>query len=338
MKELLFLLCQYPFDITNRGRLRELLSEVNDWKPLVKLINAHGIIALASYNIKIAELENLVPKDSLAILENGRMQSMIRNSWLTERWKEVNIILTNAGINHILLKGMALEHTIYGSSGLRQMNDNDIYIHPDKAIKAWELLKKHGYIPEPYKSPLFAKIRFKIGRHLPALYKDGYMLEIHNRLFYSEADDSNSDPFSGAEITKIGGIEALILSSEMQLKYLISHYEHHAESGDCQLRLLADINILDKNNKIGIDDRFVEQPIQSSNPEFAKAAFRATLLSVSPESRLRFITGDIFPSLRWMKTRYRCNTLKAMMHYPPRTGKLLWILQKQTIKKLIVGK
>lgn len=35
---------------------------------------------------------------------------------------------------------------------------------------------------------------------------------------------------SGAEITKIGGIQALILSSEMQLKYLISHYEHHAET------------------------------------------------------------------------------------------------------------
>lgn len=162
----------------------------------MKLINAHGIIALASYNIKIAELENLVPEYAMAILENGRMQSMIRNSWLTERWKEVNIILTNAGINHILpRRGWPFEHTIYGSSGLRQMNDNDIYIHPDKAIKAWELLKKHGYIPEPYKSPLFAKIRFKIGRHLPALYKDGYMLEIHNRLFYNEADDSNSDPF-----------------------------------------------------------------------------------------------------------------------------------------------
>jgi hypothetical protein len=33
-----------------------LLGEVSDWHTLVKLINAHGIIALAAYNIKEAGL------------------------------------------------------------------------------------------------------------------------------------------------------------------------------------------------------------------------------------------------------------------------------------------
>jgi hypothetical protein len=34
---------------------------------------------------------------------------------------------------------------------------------------------------------------------------------------------------------------------------------------------------------------------------------------------------DIFPSLRWMKKRHRCSTVKAILLYPRRIGKLLWV-------------
>jgi len=113
MKDLLLLLCLYPFEKKNRENLSKLIREVSDWNKTAELINAHGIIALAAYNIKEAGLENEIPAEAMAILENGLRQSVVRNIWLTKRWKEVNAILENAGIKHILLKGMALEHTIY---------------------------------------------------------------------------------------------------------------------------------------------------------------------------------------------------------------------------------
>ncbi len=183
MKDLLLLLCQYPFKEHNLDLLSKLLDKVEDWHKLVELINAHGIIALAAYNIKESGLERNVPKDSMAILENGLMKSIVRNTWLTERWKEVNDLLCEANIKHILLKGMALEHTLYGSRGLRQMNDNDILIKPGESVRAWELLQRNGFMPEPVKSPLFKKIILNFGQHLPALYKNGYALEIHSTLF-----------------------------------------------------------------------------------------------------------------------------------------------------------
>jgi hypothetical protein len=83
MRELLLLLCRYPFEETNRETLSKLIREVTDWDKMVKLINAHGIIALAAYNIKEAGLEKEIPRDSMAILENGYMKNMIRNTWLT---------------------------------------------------------------------------------------------------------------------------------------------------------------------------------------------------------------------------------------------------------------
>src|SRR5450759_4275486 len=98
MRELLLLLCQYPFDEKNREPLSKLIREVRDWPEMVKLINAHGIIALAAYNIKEAGLQNEIPTESMTIIENGYRQSIVRNSWLTNRWKEVNSILGEAGI------------------------------------------------------------------------------------------------------------------------------------------------------------------------------------------------------------------------------------------------
>ena len=328
MRDLLLLLCQYPYDEKNRETLSKLIGEVQDWNEMVKLINAHGIIALAAYNIKEAGLEKKIPGDAMAFLENGYMQSIVRNAWLTERWKEVNTILINAGIKHILLKGMALEHTLYGSMGLRQMNDNDIFIKHEESLKAWQLLQHEGFTIEHYKSPLFKKIMFDFGQHLPALYKNGYAVEIHNNLIDSRFKNEKNkyDPFSDAVEISIGGIKAFILSKEMQTTHLITHFEHHAISGDWQLRLYADIMLLDKSKSIVIPDRFISDPMQSNRKEFRKAAYKVRIRSIHPKHRLRFLLGDTFPSISWMKKRYKCNGFKVFLYYPLRIWKLKWLL------------
>ena len=295
---------------------------------MVKLINAHGIIALAAYTIKEAVLGKQIPANSMTILENGNMQSMVRNAWLTERWKEVNAILCNAGIKHILLKGMALEHTLYGSRGLRQMTDNDILIKPEETKKAWNLLQQEGFKLDPLKSPLFKKIIFELGQHLPALYKNGYALEIHDNLFdrRSTGNISSSDPFSDTLEITIGNTKAFILSEEIHLKYLISHFEQHAIAGDCQLRLYNDIILLDRFNSLKMPDSFISDPMQGNNKEFRKAAYKARISSMNPKYRFTFVLGDTFPSLQWMQKRYNCNWLKASLMYPLRIGKLRWLI------------
>lgn len=328
MRELLLLLCRYPFSESNREPLSKLIDGVQDWPKLIELINAHGIIALAAYNINEAGLEKKLPEDAMSALENGYMRNIARNTWLTERWKEVNTILCSAGIKHILLKGMALEHTLYESRGLRQMNDNDIFIKPEESVKAWKLLQQNGFKAEPIKSPLFKKIIFNFGQHLPALYNNGYAIEIHDRLIDRRSADGRNykDPFSDAAEIIIGGTKVFILSKEMQLTYLINHFEHHAASGDCQLRLYTDIMLLDRSNPLKIPDQFICDPMQGTKKEFRKAAYKARISSISPEYRLRFILGDTFPSLKWMKERYKCNWVKALLLYPLRIGKLRWLI------------
>jgi len=333
MKDLLFLLCNYPFDEKNREPLSKLTGEVKDWHKMVELINAHGIIALAAYNIKECGLEKKIPQDAMAALENGYMQSVVRNSWLTERWKEVNIILSNAGIKHVLLKGMALEHTLYGSKGLRQMNDNDILLKRDDAIKAWHLLQQHGFSHELIKSSLYKVIIADIGKHLPSLYKNGYAVELHHKLFDNRTTGEKEyvNPVDSAVEIVIGDTKAWILSKEIQMMYLIDHFNKHAMKGEVQLRQYADIILLDKTSKVIMPDTFIANPQQQNDPRYRKAAYRKavyrkTVASVPGKHRLRYIAGDIFPSVKWMKERYGCSGMKSLFYYPHRLGKLLWLV------------
>lgn len=328
MKELLLLLCRYPFDETNREDLSRLLGAVRDWHKMVDLINAHGIIALVAYNIREAGLQKTIPEYAMTLLDNGRMQSMVRNAWLTERWKEVNTILTNAGIKHILLKGMALEHTLYGAKGLRQMTDNDILVKREDSLKAWYLLQQEGFTHELIKSPLHKKILLDIGKHLPTLYKSGYAVEIHHKLFDNKKiiEEMVHDPIEDAIEIHVGDTKALILPKDIQQTYLINHFEKHAIEGNCQLRLFADILLLDKTSQILIPDNFISNPQQENKPEYRKAAYKTAIGSIPVKYRLRYIIGDIFPSIKWMKKRYKCNVLKALLYYPIRMGKLFWII------------
>ncbi len=328
MKDLLLLLCRYPYEEKNRETLSKLVSEVKDWNQTARLINAHGIIALAAYNIKEAGLEKEIPQETMTFLENGYRQNVVRNIWLTERWKEVNEILENAGIKHILLKGMALEHTVYGARGLRQMNDNDILIRKEEATEAWYLLQKHGFTYRTPKSPLHLKIMTEISNHLPALSKDGYSLEIHTELFdyKTRKEIGKSDLFRNPVSIQVDNKSGWILSQDIHLKYLLKHFEKHAIAGESQIRSYADIVLLGNKRPLEFSEKFILIPDQRHNPGFREAAYKLKVDFIDPKYRVLFILGDILPSIKWMRERYNCIGLKTLLFYPHRLGKLWWLI------------
>ena len=327
MKNLLSLLSSYPYQPAMRQSLSRLLEETADWETLANLINDHGIIALAAHNIKEAGLAGQIPKKPMTILENGLMQSIVRNSWLAEKWKEINEILLSNGIEHALLKGMVLEYTLYGAIGLRQMSDNDILIEGKKAMAAWNLLCQNGFKPDKPKSRLHKKIIFNISKHLPALYKDGYAVEIHtekNLPFITFKE--NETIFDYCENFSINGTPAYKLKDDVHLEFLKRHFEHHTKTGESQLRLFTDIRLLDPLGKYSFPEAFLMEPIQLKKLSFRKAHYKRALKSMKKGVRIIFIIGDIFPSLQWMKKRYRCGTFGAILKYPMRMGKLLWLI------------
>lgn len=327
MKELLLLLSSYPFNPAEKEQLRDLLSKVQDWHKLVELINTHGITALAAHNINASGSRELVPEKTLMILDDGLRQNILRNTWLTQRWKEVNDILSSAGIKHVLLKGMALEYTVYGAQGLRQMNDNDILVRKDEALNAWNLLQEHGFKPETIKSSLHRKIISEIGKHLPGLTKDNYTIEIHLRLFKDQAaNEQLSEVFDTSTEILIDGIKGSIPEKNIHLAFLYEHLSEHLQAGEAQLRLFTDMELLRPGSAPEIPEGFIENPKRPEVSDHVKNAYRNEFRSIPGGHRLRYLIGDLFPSIEWMKKRHGCGAFRAILFYPRRIGKILWLM------------
>jgi hypothetical protein len=211
---------------------------------------------------------------------------------------------------------------------LRQMNDNDILLKREDSLKAWYLLQENGFTHELIKSPLHKKILPDIGKHLPTLYKNGYAIEIHHKLFdpLSSGGLTNTDPVDNAVEIFISGTKAFILPGELQQMHLLKHFEKHSSEGKNQLRLYADIILLDQTSTLEFPDIFINNLHLKNRSEYQKAAYRNNIKAVPAKNRLRYITGDIFPSVKWMKQRYKCNALSTLFYYPIRVGKLFWLI------------
>ncbi len=326
-EKLLLSLCRLEFSEEQRAESAEMMKGVRDWDRFVKLANEHGITAITARNINHPELRDLIPAETFKLLEGGRMQSMIRNTWLTGRWKQVNTILSEAGIKHLLLKGMALEHTVYGSTGLRQMNDVDILVRKDEVMKAWLLLQAHDFKSDMIKSPLHRKILADTGKHMPTLRKDGFPVEIHHRLFLTaHQNDLLDKAIDDAVEIRIEGSPAYVPDDDIHLEFLKSHYQYHLSLGDFQLRLWLDIELLSPGSAPAITEEMIRNPHSPSVKRQSREHYRKAFLAMPKSARTRYLAGDIFPSLKWMTTRHGCGTLKALFYYPQRVGKLFWLI------------
>lgn len=325
-EKLLLALCRLDFSDEQKHGILNLIEERIDWERYLKLVNEHGIIALEAYNIRELGLGDRVPEGIMKVLDGSRMKTLLRNTWQVNQWKEVNDILTGAGIKHVLLKGMALEHTVYRSMGLRQMTDTDMLVKKDDALRAWNLLQEHGFVPELIKSPLHRKIIMDLGKHLPTLIKESYQVEIHHRLFREkEKNDLLDDAIDNAVPIQIAGTTAYTLEKELHLEYLRQHNEYHLSAAGSQMKLYLDFQLLNPGEEVTLSSGFISNPRQEGRPGNRRKIFSDVYYSMPASSRLRFLAGEVFPTIQWMKRRHNCGTFKALFLYPRRLGKLAWL-------------
>jgi hypothetical protein len=242
-EKLLISLCRMEFSSDQKIMIRDQMEAVNDWNYFVEMANEHGIIALCWYNIIESGNSKSIPAEFLEKLHSGYLKSLTRNTFLYNLFEEIITLAKRDKIKVVMLKGLALEKTIYRNMGLRQMNDMDILVKPEQAINLRELLLNNGFDSTPLISTLYKKNMFSDGKHLPEMYKDGVAVEIHFKLFRETGYLLTEELLDKAQ--SIPGEEDQIYPEpQMHFLYLVKHLDNHENEGSSQLRLYADLVVL----------------------------------------------------------------------------------------------
>jgi len=241
-EEILLLgLCRLTFSEGLIGRLTEIASGIRDWDYFTRLASEHGIAALVWKNLEKLRLLKFVPEQNAESLHSSLLLSLTRNAFHIAGTEEVLNLMSNAGIKVVILKGLALEITVYGNSGLRQMTDVDILVDRHDYIKARSILMENGYDSLPVKSGFHKPIMEWTGKHLPSLIKNGLSVDIHLELFPGKRNSLTSLILETASEIKFERETAFIPHPRLLFLYLARHLYNHELNNESQLRLYTDL-------------------------------------------------------------------------------------------------
>jgi hypothetical protein len=379
-EHLLLELCRLEFSDEQINRIKSLLAVITDWPYFSNLANEHGVAALVWYNLEKYQFHSEIPEAAAYFLKCTLMRSLGRNTFNTESMGEVLRLLNAENIKIVILKGLALENSVYGNQGLRQMSDVDILINRDECIKARKILISNGYVSLPVKSFFHKQILAYYGKHLPSLIKNGTSVEIHHELFGGRKNLMTKMLYDSSYMVEIKGEKAWFPQPQIFFLYLVKHLWLHEMNNESQLRLYTDLIVLiekhnyeilnynllkcasdagmseilawhleplrdiwgvsfpqwlndfiDKwHNEDFIDRFFFFLRSPKNNPPGDKSGFYRHILDDIPgfHRKFLFILGDLFPTVSFMKNRYKCkSTWKVLLYYPHRLGKVLWLLK-----------
>lgn len=241
---LLLLLSRTEFSLEEKRQIAEESQSFTSWKLFTSLAVRHGVAALVWQNLTDLDLTARVSETERVLLEGLRFKSIARVSWIAGAAAAVCAMLEKEGIRVVLLKGLALEHTVYGSRGLRQMSDADLLVSPSDALRARDIIVRAGFRSMPLKSPLYKKIILDLGNHLPELHRGGISVDLHYRLFGPEAEEIVVRAIAESETIITGTGTFRVLPPVVAFLALVSHIYKHEIKGEFQLRLWVDIYLL----------------------------------------------------------------------------------------------
>jgi hypothetical protein len=259
------------------------------------------------------------------------------------------------------------------------MNDLDLLVKREDAIRLRKALLKNGFESAPMMSPLHEKILPYYGKHLPEMVKNGLAVEIHFRLFDQKEEQLTRRVLETAIYDE--KLNAFIPDQELHFLYLIKHLNSHEIKGSSQLRLYTDLVVtLENGSKDSISFKLLVQAASKSLKLSVNEKFfvlgnffggdlkpkEPMLLTGTPETYIEkfifhlgnprfhdpdqksedllkplkgfksvrenfyFITGYIFPSISFMKYRYKVKSkFRAITYYPVRLRRLLELVFSQ---------
>ena len=196
-----------------------------------------------------AEIQADIASKLQSIKVNARYFSAVYHSAV----KELIDLLSESGVNIILLKGIHLSESYYQYRYHRLMGDIDILVNKENISEVVQVLSSLGYEQEGHLPDEF----FLLHQHLKPFHQKekDIWLELHTRLFSKKAQQGKRLIYQPENIFKnlthltTVGNNAYCLNPELNLHYTITHWVREFKISNSLIQIV-DIALLIQNNTI----------------------------------------------------------------------------------------
>ena len=224
----------------NPSALEELLKKPIDWDLVISEGYRHGTISLINKHLS-GDIGGKVPAAVRRRLNDAYLNLTASGLHHVTEFKRFTDATNEAGIEIIVLKGMALAESIYGDIGLRPLSDIDILVKENDWSKIYQLSAELGYKNCGYD---FADVPPKITSfdtqaHIQYFAPSGICLEFQfDLLTIGIGMKDIQGVWQRARDAKVYGQKVKVLSPEDQLLHLVVHANRH---GCTRLKWMVDI-------------------------------------------------------------------------------------------------
>lgn len=217
------------------GRTTLPYLDKEDWAGIDRMAAQHRLLPLLHYHA--ANRPGIdVPASMADHWKNDAQQSTI-DVLLAQRDLLTTLdVLSGDGIEPVILKGGYLAFASYPQPGLRPLRDVDLWVEPDRALAAFQLLVAAGYAQRTPGDPERALTTL---HQLPALEAPNEtLIELHTRISH---DGDGPNVRDHVRQWTLGDRHVLAPTPAMMMLHLIIHaaYDHRFDNGPLTLADVA---------------------------------------------------------------------------------------------------
>jgi Uncharacterised nucleotidyltransferase len=214
---------------TGADRIKTLVTEKINWADLIRIAAPHGLLPLLHRNLSLV-CEDRVPPRTLEQLRRYHESVARRNAIHAGELFNLLDLLEANHIPAIPFKGPTLGLFAYGDLSLREFTDLDIVVHEDELWRTWNVMTRHGYVPEDGGGALAERRPLPPGgKHWAFKCQNRLTLEIHWR-FIEKSFGSQLEPadvWSSVRSSTLSGRSLQVIPPEQMLVLLSIHLASH---------------------------------------------------------------------------------------------------------------
>lgn len=144
--ELIILLSKLSLSLDEITSVEKILAKEINLEKFIHYAFEHKVINIVYRNLIKLNLHKNIPKKWRKLFDLYYGGNKYRNEFIYKSITPIFNEFFNEGIKCVGLKGIMLNHKVYGDIGLRYNNDIDILLLEKDLNRATTILKKHGFI------------------------------------------------------------------------------------------------------------------------------------------------------------------------------------------------